>query len=134
VRWFDQLGCRCRCRPSLVCLKKGDRLDTAKLRAAIQDGDLEDEEVSDQFASQLLDERASSSSGTTCGKVPILDNAFTAEIGHRFVRRPDRQECRKTGRGEMCTFARRVGVIGDWQVPEQGGFGGTARLELFTHR
>jgi hypothetical protein len=56
---------------SLVCLEKSDRLHTAKLRAAIQDGDLKDEEVSDQIASQLLDERASSSSGTACVKSNI---------------------------------------------------------------
>lgn len=51
---------------SLVCVKERDRLDTAKLGAAIQDADLENEEISDQLATQLLDESAGSSSRATC--------------------------------------------------------------------
>lgn len=53
--------------PSLVRLEQSDRLDTAKLGAAVQHGDLEDEEVPDQVTPELLDEGASSSSRTAYG-------------------------------------------------------------------
>lgn len=52
--------------PSLVRLEKSDRRDTTKLRTAIQDGDFKDEEISHQFAAQLLDQRAGSSSRAAC--------------------------------------------------------------------
>ena len=54
--------------PLLVRLEQSDRLDTAKLGAAVQHGDLEDEEVPDQVTPELLDESASSSSGTAYEK------------------------------------------------------------------
>jgi hypothetical protein len=50
---------------SLGCVKERDRLDTVKLGTAIQDADLENEEISDQLAAQLLDESAGSSSRAT---------------------------------------------------------------------
>ena len=57
---------RCELRAgSLDGLEERDGPDAAKLGAAVQAGDLEDEEISDQVASQLLDESAGGSGGTT---------------------------------------------------------------------
>lgn len=64
--WFDGFERRVRCRPLLVRLEESDRRHTAKLGAAVENWNLEDEEISHQFASQLLDEGSGSSSGTTC--------------------------------------------------------------------
>ncbi len=63
-RGFDRLERGGRCRHHSV-IEESDRLDTAKLRAAVQLGDLEDEQISNQVASQLLDEIAGGGSGTT---------------------------------------------------------------------
>ena len=46
-------------------VEESDGRDVAELGAAIQTGNLKDEKISDQLASQLLDEGAGSSSGTT---------------------------------------------------------------------
>lgn len=47
----------------LARLEESDRLDTVELGAAVEKGDLQNEEIADQIATQLLNERASSSSG-----------------------------------------------------------------------
>lgn len=49
-----------------VRLEESDRLDTVELGAAVEEGDLKNEEITDQITAQLLDERASSSSGAAC--------------------------------------------------------------------
>lgn len=80
---------KARCQPSLVRLEQSNGRDAAKLGTAVQDGNLEDEEISDQVASQLLDQRSGSSSGATyqgdvsilCINAPILAIVLAMERG-----------------------------------------------------
>jgi hypothetical protein len=50
---------------SLVRLKECDRWNALELGAPIEDRNLQDEEISNQFTSELLDERSGSSRGAT---------------------------------------------------------------------
>ena len=50
----------------VVRLEESDGWNTTKLGAAVKNANLEDEEVSDQFTSKLLDEFSGGSSGSTC--------------------------------------------------------------------
>lgn len=63
--WFDGRERMVRYRHLLV-LEECDGRHTAKLGAAVEEGDLENEEISHQLASELLDEGPGSSRGTTC--------------------------------------------------------------------
>ncbi len=82
-RDFDRPKRGGRCRAHSLVIEEGDRWDTAKLRAAVQLGDLEDEQISDQVASQLLDEIAGSSSGTTWKKSMLASSATARKNGTR---------------------------------------------------
>jgi hypothetical protein len=68
----------------LVRLEESDRLDTIKLGAAVEEGDLKNEEITDQITAQLLDERASSSSGAASSNNVVDHKHFLAGF-HRTL-------------------------------------------------
>ena len=121
-RDFDRPKRGGRCRAHSLVIEEGDRWDTAKLRAAVQLGDLEDEQISDQVASQLLDEIAGSSSGTTWKKSMLASSATARKNGTR-----------REGFFFFFFFARRV-AGDDWRIPSQGLCVNGAAWDYFTHQ
>jgi hypothetical protein len=100
---------------SLVRLEESDRLDTVELGAAVEEGDLKNEEITDQITTQLLDEGAGSSSGAAYMQ-HLASCTTNDKIDHGFIF-PQNSSinknipacCGKTGRGEMAG-------LGDWRI------------------
>lgn len=105
----------------LVRLQKSNRLHSAKLGTAVEEGNLKDEEIADQLTAQLLDERGRRRRRAACGEKTCQHSVRTnpgpadsqddvSEKCHGQPK-PPQQGCvvciSKTGRGEL-KFARVV--------------------------